>query len=557
MLLLAAQVGGEDDGATQPPPNVLLIIADDLGVDRVAAYGEHPDPGNTPVIDQLAADGVLFRNAWGNPVCSASRAALLTGRYSFRTGIGSGIPDGAAWELSVDEVSIPDILPPAYRSAAVGKWHLSGSGGTYEDHPRLLGFEHHHGPLANLVGADHDYFNWPKNVDGVVGMSTTYATTDAVDEALALIEEFSAGPEPEPWFMWLAFNASHWPFHHPPDELHSFELPPHIGIEPVFMKAMTEAMDTEIGRLLDAMDPAVKANTVIIFVGDNGTMLFATEPPFIPEQSKNTIFEGGINVPLIVSGRGVAPGMECDALVNTTDIFATVAELVGAVSHAEDSVSMVPYFTDPSLSLRPWVYAELFEPEHTVLNDVRARTVRDRRYKLHRMLGAPADALYNLEADPFEQTDLLADGLLLPAEQAVYAKLSQVLTQLDPVLGNTWFDVGYGLAGTHGVPELSASGELAPGEEISVQLCGALENTLTNLFVGFSFIVAPFKGGTLVPMPDITLALATDAYGCLEINSSWPPGVPPETTLYWQFWLGDPAGTAGVAASNGLTGTTH
>ena len=103
-------------------PNVLLIVADDLGVDRIGAYQEHPQPAHTPIVDELAADGLLFRNAWSNPTCSPTRATLLTGRYSFRTGVGRAITyAGGTFELPVTEQSLARSLAPAYATAAAGK----------------------------------------------------------------------------------------------------------------------------------------------------------------------------------------------------------------------------------------------------------------------------------------------------------------------------------------------------------------------------------------------------------------------------------------------------
>jgi hypothetical protein len=130
---------------------------------------------------------------------------------------------------------------------------------------------------------------------------------------------------------------------------------------------MVEALDTEIGRLLSSLPPAVLANTMVLFVGDNGTNAKVTVPPFDVDHAKSTLYEGGINVPLIVSGPEVqVPGSEVSALVDTTDLFATVLELAGssAASRAPlDSVSLVPYFADPGTPpARSFAYAELFVP---------------------------------------------------------------------------------------------------------------------------------------------------------------------------------------------------
>ncbi|MHC5212536.1 MAG: sulfatase-like hydrolase/transferase, partial [Planctomycetota bacterium] len=127
--------------------NVLIVVADDLGVDMVGAYGEGSDPPPTPVIDSLASQGVLFRNAWSNPVCSPTRAALLTGRPAFRNGIGY-IVDASPNNLALPyaEVTLPEMLALGtggnYRSGAFGKWHLGNDsvGGALA--PNLAGFDH-------------------------------------------------------------------------------------------------------------------------------------------------------------------------------------------------------------------------------------------------------------------------------------------------------------------------------------------------------------------------------------------------------------------------------
>jgi arylsulfatase A-like enzyme len=181
---------------------------------------------------------------------------------------------------------------------------------------------------------------------------------------------------------------------------------------------MVEAMDSEIGRLLDSIED----DAVVIFLGDNGTPQEATDGGWDPEHAKSTLYEGGINVPLIVNGAGVFRG-ECDALVNVTDLFATVLELAGVGSGAEDSTSIAPYFSDINKSsIRDWAYAE----RETVFGEHR-KAVRDRRYKL--ISCNAGDELYDLEGDPFEQSNLL-DGRLTHVESLAYDRLSDVLGTL-------------------------------------------------------------------------------------------------------------------------------
>lgn len=541
--------------AASAQQNVLLVIADDLGVDRVAAYGEHPDPGNTPVIDGLAQQGLLFRNVWATPVCSSSRAALLTGRFGFRTGIGHGVSFTNDFELSVDEVSLADVMPPEYHTAALGKWHVHSDPGVDPlHHPLLMGFDHYAGNMKVAPGFISDgYTNYTKNVDGVEHHETTYATTDEVDDALAFIE--LAGSEP--WFVWLAFHAPHAPFHKPPPSLHSFTLPPEVADDiPLHTKAAIEAMDTELGRLLASIDPAVLADTLIVFVGDNGTDKVATTAPFVPGKAKKTIYEGGLNVPLIISGPGVVQGAECAALATLTDLFATLAETVG-VPHdtATDSLSLVPYFSDPAQSsIRRWALGEIFDDNGWGLYEQNDRAVRNERYKLLRWHDPYAlsydEKLYDLALDPFEEIDLLLSGLSLEEQQA-YDQLVATLEDLyEP-----WLDMGLALDGTHGPPSLTGTGTLEAGNPFTVTLTGALENTFTVLFLGVDTLNASFKGGVLVP-DFLTLAsaydFATDAAGELHLAGTWPAGFAAGQPFYLQSWVADPGAVHGASASNGL-----
>lgn len=162
--------------------NVLLVIADDVGVDRVAAYGEHPSPGRTPQIDRLAERGVLFRNAWSNPYCSPTRATVLTGRHGFRTGVGFFVGMTTPHGLSLAETTLPEVLAPSHTSLALGKWHLS-SFLQGADYPLAAGFAHHAGSLFNLDAAvtvpfpapdDFSFYEyWIKYTDGVAAFETS------------------------------------------------------------------------------------------------------------------------------------------------------------------------------------------------------------------------------------------------------------------------------------------------------------------------------------------------------------------------------------------------
>ena len=421
-----------------PAPNLLLIIADDLGVDRVAAYDEHPQAGPTPVIDALADHGVLFRNAWSSPVCSSARAALLTGRHGYRTGVTTSLNyQTADLELGLDELTIPEALPARYQSAAIGKWHLTSVTRSGPLHPLLSGFDHHAGTIDSFGNGESPeiYYAFEKVVDGVPEAVSTYATTDTVDDALAWI-----GEQTRPWFCWLSFNAPHIPFHAPPDELTTLELPAIDPDEdgPLFMRAATEAMDAEIGRLLSSLPQEVLSRTTIVFVGDNGTAPKATTAPFKPSAAKGKVLEGGVNVPLIVAGHGVhAAGRESAALVHVTDLLPTFLELAGVQSLPEsDGLSLVPFLSAPELPSRhPWVFTERRKPNGFGPYTEVALAVRGERYKLvyndPPLTEGQAYRLFDLLSDPLELDDLLASpqppGGLTDEQKVARARLERVL----------------------------------------------------------------------------------------------------------------------------------
>jgi len=392
-------------------PNFLVVVLDDVGVDKIAAYGRAVDPGRTPNIDALARRGVLFDNAWASPTCTPSRASALTGRRPELTRIGAGLRGHPG--LDSDELTVAKVLKQeGYATAAIGKWHL----GKHPTKPFDLGFDTHRGMRNNI----RDYRKWRKFIDGVEhGWQTTYATTDTADDAIDWLEE-----QQGPWFLWLAFQAAHGPLHAPPTRLHSYGVL--LDSEPpVLFKAMVEALDKELGRVLAVAGP----ETTVVLFSDNGTYATAIEPPFDPRHGKGTAFEVGVNVPLIIAGPLVAPrnrGTRSDALVHVSDIFATIVELSGGHGAAEDSVSFAPQFQDATAPGRSWAYTSGFKPNGGPPDPAKyRRAARDPRYKLIRH-GKGVEFLFDLEDDPYEQTNLLGRPLDPGAERA-RERLSRVI----------------------------------------------------------------------------------------------------------------------------------
>ncbi|QDU68682.1 sulfatase-like hydrolase/transferase [Engelhardtia mirabilis] len=366
LALVVAPSASAIQGQRTTPPNVLLIVLDDVGVDQLGVYAEATNPPPTPNLDALAAQSVLFRQAWSNPVCSPTRAALMTGRHGFRTGVGNAIGSGATETgLPLSETILPELLDTGgqYVHAAFGKWHLGGAAdGALA--PNNAGFGHYDGCLSNLdivASNPASYTNWPRVVDGVESVSTQYLTSATVDSALGWISQ-----QTEPWFAYVAFHAVHSPFHWPPAALHSVNpasIPP--GNPAHWQhRAMVEALDTEIGRLLSGVGAPAGDLTVIV-VGDNGTAGPGIEPPFDPTHGKHTLFDGGVRVPLLISGPTVSAPGECQALVQVLDLFATVAEIAGVnpatIGKTIDSRSLVPYLANPTaVSERSVLFSERF-----------------------------------------------------------------------------------------------------------------------------------------------------------------------------------------------------
>lgn len=416
--------------------NILVLIGDDMGVDQVGVYsddlayghpGEGASPAPTPNLDALAAEGVLFRNAYTNPVCAPTRAQMLTGRHGFRTEI--GVPEGAV--LDHAETTVPELLGELYANAALGKWHLGS--GMDRDHPVDAGFSYFAGGLGGGVG---DYESWSKTTasESMAGTTqdnfSTYATSDAVDEALAKISEFGE----DQWFVWVAFNAPHTPFHVPPSSLTTIDVSQTSNVTTKY-KAAVEAMDTEIGRLLAGIPEAVLEDTTIIFVGDNGTTSRAVELPFDSTRAKGSLYEGGINVPFIVASPFVDEsdrGTESSALVATIDLMATVAEIAGIESSGEDSHSFLPYLRDPTAATqaaRPYIYNERFTPNGPGPYTDEERSLRGERYKVIWRNGI-YEEMFDLENDPFEIDNLLPVEDLSEQELDVYNELLAAMDEI-------------------------------------------------------------------------------------------------------------------------------
>ena len=371
-----------------------------MGIEACPGYDIGAMKPSMPHLQSMAASGVTFDNVWSYPVCSPTRSSILTGRYGYRTGVLNVTDQG---EVPTSETSIQAYLDQEgqglYEHAVFGKWHLSNSPSA----PTDIGV----GTYAGLLmGALSDYFNWPFTENQQTADYQGYSTSKFTDLAISWIKE-----KQDPWFCWLAYNAPHTPFHLPPAAMHQQgDLPDDeasIEADPMpYFLAMMESLDYEIGRIQDSLPASIWENTVIIFLGDNGSHRNVIQAPFSENRSKGTLYQGGVHVPMIVSGPLVSRFGERDEnLIGTADLFATIAEMTGIeLSQYEDSFSFLPLLSSPGQGLREYNYSEINDVENGGF------TIRDENYKY---IGFDNGTFrfYDLVNDPFEVENILVGQL--------------------------------------------------------------------------------------------------------------------------------------------------
>ena len=400
LLIVTMCLSCSDIDQTEPnetdSPNILLIIADDLGKDAINGYTEGNIKPNTPNIDAIRNNGLTFNNLWVYPTCTPTRASIITGKYGYRTGV-----KWASDELDPSEVTIQKYISDEtnnrYSSAIIGKWHLSGTNTSLN--PESFGIDYYSGLFR---GAVNDYYQWQLTEDGVGAIQTDYITETFTDLSIDWVDEQS-----KPWFLWLAYNAPHTPFHAPPTSMHSQgNLPEYEeGLDPIpYYMAAIEAMDFQIGRLLSSMPDEKRDNTIVVFLGDNGTPNEAAQSPYSSSTAKGTLYQGGINVPMFISGKGVSRMGTDDNLITSSDLFATMAEIAGVnTTEINDSKSFKTLLSQIT-TIRNYQYSEMDDGN----ND--AWSIRNNGFKLIVNLDGNEE-MYDLVNDPYEQINLMNGSL--------------------------------------------------------------------------------------------------------------------------------------------------
>ena len=493
-------------------PNILLVIMDDVGMDTssqmhpglieelTAQYGpqghNHPfyrriagRPASTPTLNTLAQQGIAFTQTWVQAYCSPTRASILTGLYAAKT----KVLDYAS-SLSQSHETVARILrdEAGYSTAIFGKWHVSGLGFYPGMKPKQAGFDLFLGNLSGAIETYWDYeyqiqdettppFQWltePPPTRSLPGISpTTYAPVVKVADTIDWITAQEGADPDKPWFAWLAFNLSHItggttptfvPDYDTLDEPTRDEMSGCGGVfgtenigscsGPALNRAMTNSLDTVLGKLLEAVD-AIDPSTYVIVIGDNGTPMYG--PPainFIDNmyitrmgRGKGTVYESGVRVSMAIRGPGIAGGLVSAASNHCVDLFATILDLAGVRVPAIvpnsggsgvvelDSVSLTPILFSSAERIRDpdcgYVMSETINP---LADDARQVAAKDAAYKLlceEDTLTASC-TFYDLIDDPLEEYPLskpasclnFYNGIWTPADRSWhFCSLQEVL----------------------------------------------------------------------------------------------------------------------------------
>jgi arylsulfatase A-like enzyme len=328
-------------------PNILMILVDDLGYGDLSSYGAKDM--QTPNIDKLITSGMRFDNFYANcPVCSPTRASLLTGRYPDLVGVPGVIRTHLTnnWGyLAQHAIMLPKLINRAgYHSAIVGKWHL---GLESPNTPNERGFDHFHGFLGDMMD---DYYNHRRHGNNYMrlnnkeidpeGHATDLFTQWAVDYVN------SCSNSSQPFFLYLAYNAPHTPIQPPADWIKRVKnREKNISDKRAKLVALIEHLDDGIGRVITALKSSGQSgNTLIIFISDNGGQLAVGADNGPLRAGKQDMYEGGIRVPMCaVWPNRIKPGSRSSRVALTMDLYPTICDAAGAfITHKIDGRTILP-----------------------------------------------------------------------------------------------------------------------------------------------------------------------------------------------------------------------
>lgn len=412
IFILFSTIGVIPVHSQNESPNVILILADDMGWGDIASF--NGGLNKTPNLDKLLEESVYFSHAYsGSPVCTPSRAALLTGRYPHRTGAITLNMERFPRHTRIhkDEVTIADVFSKnGYVTGLIGKWH-SGDGPNY--HPMKRGFQEFEGFKGYDVTTD--YFNYKLDINGhYQSFTNEYLTDNLTDRAVNFLQRH----QNDPFFLHLAHYAPHRPLS-APKKLVDFYLKKGFNKNTSTVYAMIEIMDKGIGKLLSKLDElGIRNNTLIIFASDNGP-----DPIVGPRYNHNlkgmkySVNEGGIRVPLLVHWESTLKNKNSNRIIHFTDIFPTLLEICNLqmpqpVPLDGGSIANILYGKDaetelPKYRFWQWNRGVPYYTHNAAMLDGKWKLVRP--LATRNLVFEESDLkpmLYNLEEDPEETIDI-------------------------------------------------------------------------------------------------------------------------------------------------------
>lgn len=401
--LVAAHSAFAQQASTKP--NIVYIMADDMGYADVSCYGRREY--QTPNIDSLARDGMKFLQAYANSaVCTATRVALMTGRYQYRLPVGLEEPLATQGSRDIglppEHPTIPSLLKKAgYGTSLVGKWHL---GWLPKYSPALSGFDHFWGIRSGGV----DYFTHKSGIastdtldlwDGDTKVDQAgYLTELLGDRVVKEIGAYAAAKKP--FYISACFTAPHWPWEGPGDEAESRRLPVIAAYDSGTMKTYAEmvvSLDKQVGKILAALQKAgVANNTIVVFTSDNGGERFSNTWPF--SGRKQELLEGGLRIPLLARWPGkIAKGSTTQQVAMTMDWLPTFVEAAGGKqdpAYPSDGMSLLKTFAGGAPVSRRLYWRYKFNQQRAMRDgDMKYLKVRDNTF------------LFNVVNDPLERAN--------------------------------------------------------------------------------------------------------------------------------------------------------
>lgn len=402
--LLACSVSAAQTPGASSKPNFLVIVADDLGYGDVGFNGGKI---STPNLDRLAAGGVKFTDFRACPMCSPTRAGLLTGRWPIRYGLmRSVVPPWSTNGLPAAERTLAELLGAAgyEQRGIIGKWHLGHA--RKEFLPLAQGFTRFYGHYNGAI----DYFTHQREGeldwhDGDASLKREGYSTDLLgEEAAAFIAKAPTG---KPWFLYVPFNAPHAPFQAKQSDLAKYpqlKMPDRRAYA-----AMVDSMDRAVGRLMDAVEKRPDAtNTLVLFFSDNGGVpKVGSNAPW--RGWKLTVYEGGTRVCAAIRwpAGGLTGGKEFGGRIGYIDVLPTLLAAAGAaIPDNVDGVNFLPALHgEKPLNSRLWFsYIHQGEDAHASVHDGKWKLVAHGDF--FAPSGAPELELYDLEKDSKETNDV-------------------------------------------------------------------------------------------------------------------------------------------------------